>query len=117
MSKVKKKKTSPDTELSQKDVRLEKTIQFTGWFFLLAIILFMGFWVLFDTILDWIDIVLDASAYAFIVYTVTNAAVCFAIATYIKNHRENKRKIYHDWILGELFFTILAIFAVAVYQW
>ena len=117
MSKVKKKKTELDTSLTKKDLRLEKSIQFTGWFFLIAIILFMGFWIIFDTLLDLIEISFGASVYAFIVYTCTNAAICFALSTYIKNNRDKKRKIYFDWLIGEFLFTMLAIFAIGVYQW
>ena len=116
MSKIKKKKDRQST-ISVEDVKFEKIIQFSGWIFLLALILFMGAWIVFDFLLDIIEIELNASAFTFIIFTGTNSAISFGLATRIKNNRDQKKKLYFDWLLGEFLFCMLAIFAVAVYQW
>lgn len=117
MSKVKKKPTRAPGGLSEEEVKLEKIIQFSGWIFLIVLILFMGAWVLLDFLLNIIEIQLDASTYTLIIFTGTNAALSFGLATRIRKNRDQKRKLFFDWLVGEFLFGMLAIFAVAVYQW
>jgi len=116
MSKIQKKKDRQST-ISEEEVKFEKIIQFSGWIFLLALILFMGAWIVFDFLLDIIELELNASTFTFIIFTGTNSAISFGLATRIKNNRDQKKKLYFDWLLGEFLFCMLAIFAVAVYQW
>jgi len=116
MSKIKKKEDRQST-ISKEEIKFEKIIQFSGWIFLLALILFMGAWVVFDFLLDFIELELNASTFTFIIFTGTNSAISFGLATRIKNNRDQKKRLYFDWLLGEFLFCILAIFAVAVYQW
>jgi hypothetical protein len=117
MSKVKKKKADYESTISREDVKFEKIIQFSGYTFLLALILFVGGWFLFDYLLDIINIVLNASTYAIILFTGTNAAISFGLASKIKDNRKEKRKLFFDWLIGVFLISMIAIFAVAVYQW
>ncbi|MFX0057832.1 MAG: hypothetical protein ACFE85_05735 [Candidatus Hodarchaeota archaeon] len=116
MSKI-KKKPKREVTLSKEEIILEKIIQFCAWIFLAALVIFMGVWVLFDFLLDFIDFELAAPTYTFIIFTGINAAISFATATRIKNNRDQKRKLYLDWLLGEFLISMFAIFAVAAYQW
>ena len=117
MSKVKKKPTRAPGGLSEEEVKLEKIIQFSGWIFLIVLLLFMGAWVLLDFLFDIIEIQLDASTFTLIVFTGTNAALSFGLSTRIRKNRDQKRKLFFDWLVGEFLFCMLAIFAVAAYQW
>jgi hypothetical protein len=117
MSKVKKKPTRAPGGLSEEEVKLEKIVQFSGWIFLIVLLLFMGAWILLDSFLGMIEIQLDASTYTLIIFTGTNAALSFGLATRIRKNRDQKRKLFFDWLVGEFLFSMLAIFAVAVYQW
>lgn len=117
MSKIKKKRTSGPSSISELDIKFEKIIQFSGWMYLLALGGFMGAWVLFDFILEIFELELSAWTYAFIIFTGTNSAISFALSTKIKNNRDKKKEFFRDWLLGEFIFSMLAIFAVAVYVW
>jgi hypothetical protein len=117
MSKIKKKRVTSPSAISELDLQFEKIIQFSGWFFLLALIGFFGGWFLLDGILDLIVLELNAMTYAFIIFTGTNIAISFALASKIKNNRENKKQLFLDWLIGEFIFCLLAIFTVAAYQW
>ncbi|MFX1388787.1 MAG: hypothetical protein ACFE9Z_01835 [Promethearchaeota archaeon] len=117
MSKIKKKESLSSSPISELDLKFEKIIQFSGWFFLLALIGFLGGWMVLDNILEIIDLEMGASIFAIIVFTGTNSAISFALASKIKNNRTNKRQLFLDWLLAEFFFCMLAIFAVAIYQW
>jgi hypothetical protein len=116
MSKI-KKKTRRDLPLSKEEMFLEKIIQFCAWIFLVALIIFMGIWLLFDFLLDFINFELAAPTYTYIVFTGINAAISFGVATRIKNNRDQKKNLYLDWLIGEFFICMFAIFAVAAYQW
>ena len=117
MSKIRKKRIERPSEISELDIKFQKIIQFSGWLFLLALIGFMGAWILFDNILALISLELNAMTFTFIIFTGTNSAISFALATKIKENKENKKRFFHDWLLGEFLFCIFAIFAVAAYQW
>ncbi|MFX0000481.1 MAG: hypothetical protein ACFE9Q_08300 [Candidatus Hodarchaeota archaeon] len=117
MSKIKKKPTKDLTTISELDISFEKIIQFSGWLFLLLLIGFIGAWILFDTILEMIELEITATSFSFIIFTGTNSAISFALATKIKNNRDKKKQLFLDWIVGEFIFSILAIFSVAAYQW
>ncbi|TFG15843.1 MAG: hypothetical protein EU531_08020 [Promethearchaeota archaeon] len=117
MSKVKKKKTGYDSKISKEDIKFEKIIQFSGYMFLIALILFVGGWILFDFFLDLIEIELNASSYAIILFTGVNSAISFALASKIKDNRNEKKKLYFDWLIGVFLISMIAIFAVSVYQW
>ena len=117
MSKIKKKRIETASEISELDVKFYKIIQFSGWLFLFALIGFMGAWLLLDSILELIVLDLTAMTFAFIIFIGTNSAISFTLATKIKSNKAEKRKFFLDWLLGELLFCTLAIFAVAVYVW
>ncbi len=117
MSKIKKKRIDRISTISELDIKFEKIIQFSGWMFLFALAGFMGAWILFDFILEIIDLELTASTFTFIIFTGTNSAISFALATKIKKNRDKKKEFFHDWLLGEFIFCTFAIFAVAVYVW
>ncbi|MFX1302811.1 MAG: hypothetical protein ACFFBV_02605 [Promethearchaeota archaeon] len=117
MSKIKKKQLDRISTLSEFDIKFEKIIQFSGWIFLFALVGFMGAWILFDFVLEMIDLELTASTFTFIIFTGTNSAISFALATKIKNNRDKKKEFFHDWLIGEFLFCMFAIFAVAVYVW
>lgn len=116
MSKIKKKRVER-RYISELDIKFEKIIQFSGWIFLLGLAGFIGAWILFDFILEMIDLELSAMTFTFIIFTGTNSAISFALATKIKNNRDRKKEFFHDWLLGEFIFCMFAIFAVAIYVW
>jgi hypothetical protein len=117
MSKIKKKQTVSPAPVSDLDIKFEKIIQFSGWIFLLALGAFFGAWILLDYVLDMFNFELEAWTFAIIIFTGTNSAISFALATKIKNNRANKKQIFRDWLIGEFIFCLLAIFTVAAYQW
>ncbi|MBD3194001.1 MAG: hypothetical protein GF317_03030 [Candidatus Lokiarchaeota archaeon] len=119
MSKFKKKTDAQRVSTYELDVKLIKIIEFSGWFFLLALIGFMGIWVIFDMILDisFIDFEINAMTFSFIVFTGTSAALSFGLASNIKRNKDKKRQLFIDWIIGEFLFCMFAIFAVSVYVW
>jgi hypothetical protein len=117
MSKIKKKRLESQTTISDLDIKFVKIIQFSGWLFLLLFGGFMVAWFLLDDVLDVISLQLTAMSFSFIIFTGTNAAISFALATKIKNNREKKKQLFLDWLVGEFIFCMLAIFAVAAYQW
>jgi hypothetical protein len=117
MSKVKKKPIDRQKSTTELDVKFEKIIHFSGWLFLLALAGLLGGWVLFDNILEIITLELDALTFSIIIFTGTNAAISFGLASKIKNNRDKKREYFLDWIIGEFLFCMFAIFAIAAYQW
>jgi len=117
MSIIKKKKASYESTISKENIKFEKIIQFSGYAFLLALILLMGAWVFLDFILDIIEIELNASTYAIILFTGTNTAISFGLASKIKENRSQKKKLYFDWLLGVFLISMMAIFAIAIYRW
>jgi hypothetical protein len=117
MSKVKKKPTKSPGGLSAEEVKLEKILQFSGWIFLIVLSLFMGAWVFLDFLLDMIELEIGASTFTLIIFTGTNAALSFGLATRIRKNRDQKKKLFFDWLVGEFLFCMIAIFAVAAYQW
>ena len=52
MSKIRKKEADQRSKQFEIDIKFEKTIQFSGWFFLLALGAFLLGWVLLDNILE-----------------------------------------------------------------
>ncbi|MFX1366794.1 MAG: hypothetical protein ACFFCE_12600 [Promethearchaeota archaeon] len=117
MSKIKKKRIDSLSEISEKDIKFQKIIQFSGWLFIILLIGFMGAWILFDYFLSIIDLELTPSTFTFIIFSGTNSAISFGLASKIKNDKENKVKIFRDWLWGELLFCFFAIAAVGAYQW
>jgi hypothetical protein len=117
MSKVREKQKQRQKDLTEFDIIFEKVIQFSGWMFLLALGTLMGGWFLLDTVFEMIDLNLNAMTFSFIIFTGTNSAVSFALASKIKNDRTKKREIFLDWLLGEFLLSMFAIFTVAAYQW
>ncbi|MFX0042799.1 MAG: hypothetical protein ACFE8L_07795 [Candidatus Hodarchaeota archaeon] len=117
MSKFKKKRIIQPTSRYEIDIRFEKIIQFSGWFFLFALGGFAGIWILFDILLGVIDITIGAVSFSLIIFFGTNSAISFGLATKIKNNRDKKAEFFYDWLLAEFFFCMFAIFAVAVYVW
>jgi hypothetical protein len=117
MSKIRKKRKEGPSGISELDINFEKIIQFSGWIFLLALGGFLGIWILFDFVLEILELELSAMTFTFIVFTGTNSAISFALATKIKNNRDKKKEFFRDWLVGEFIFCMLAIFAVAIYVW
>lgn len=117
MSKLKKKKAGYESKILEEDIKFEKIIQFSGYIFLIALIIFMGGWILFDLFLNIIEIELNASSYAVILFTGINSAISFALASKIKDNRSEKKKLYFDWLIGVFLISMIAIFAISVYQW
>jgi hypothetical protein len=114
-----KKKTigGPPTTISKKDILFEKSIQFTGWIFLVVFGIFMAFYGIFDVILNTYDIIIGAMQFSYIIFTGTSAALCFALASRIRRNRDKKKEIFVDWLIAEFLFCMFAIFSVAAYQW
>ena len=117
MSKVKKKPTRSPGGLSQEEIVFEKVIQFSGWMFLIALLMFLSAFFVFDMILDLIELTLNASTFTLIIFTGTNAAISFALATRVKKNRDQKRKLFSVLKFGQFIFCLVAVFVVAAYQW
>ena len=117
MSKIKKKRFVDQKGISDLNLRFAKIFQFSGWFFLLIIGGFMAAWILLDTVLDIISLDITGMTFPFIIFTGTNSAISFALATKIKNSGDKKRQYFLDWLLGEFIFCMFTVFAVAAYQW
>ena len=117
MSKVKKKPTRSPGGLSQEEIVFEKVINFSGWMFLIALLTILSAFFIFDMILDLIELTLNASTFALLIFTGTNAAISFGLATRVKKNRDQKRKLFLDWLLGQFIFCIIAVFVIAAYQW
>ena len=117
MSKVKKKSTRLDGSLSEEDLKLEKIFYFSGWVFFLILLVYLGAFLVFDFIFGLIELQLNASSFSVIIFTGTNSAISFALATRIKKNRDQKKKLFVDWLKGELLFCAIAILLVSAYQW
>jgi hypothetical protein len=117
MSKVRKKQIDRKRAISEIDIKFEKIIQFSGWIFLLGLGAFMGGWVILDDIFNIVTLSLNEATFSFIIFMGTNSAVSFGLATKIKKNPEKKKSFYLDWLLGEFLLCMIAIFAVAAYQW
>ena len=117
MSKVRRKQITRKRAISEIDIKFEKIIQFSGWMFLLALGVFLGGWVLLDDILNILILNLDAMSFSLIIFTGTNSAISFGLASKIKDNPDKKRGFFLDWLIGEFFLCMIAIFVVAAYQW
>ncbi len=117
MSKIKKKRIVSPSAISVLDIKFEKIIQFSGWLFLLGLVGFFGAWLLLDTILEIFNFELESWTFAVIIFTGTNSAISFGLATKLKNNRDKKRQYFLDWLVGEFLFCMLAIFTISVYIW
>jgi hypothetical protein len=117
MSKIKKKPVVSSSAISELEINFRKIIQFSGWLFLLGLLGFLGGWLILDNILDIINLELDAVEFAIIIFTGTNSAISFALASKIKNNGEKKRQYFIDWLIAEFLFCMFAIFTIAAYQW
>ena len=117
MSKVKKKSPRLDGSLSEEDLIFEKIIYFSGWIFLLILLVFLGAFLGLDFIFGLIELQLNAPSFSVIIFTGTNCAISFALATRIKKNRDQKKKLFIDWLKGEFLFCAIAILVVAAYQW
>jgi len=117
MSKVKKKSTRFDGSLSEEDLKFERIIYFSGWIFLLILLVYLGAFFVVDFIFGLIELQLNASSFSMIIFTGTNSAISFALATRIKKNRDLKKTFFVDWLKGEFLFCVIAILVVSVYQW
>ncbi|MFX0076404.1 MAG: hypothetical protein ACFE96_13255 [Candidatus Hermodarchaeota archaeon] len=117
MSKVKKKPTRLPGGLSREELVFEKVIHFSGWIFLIVLLVLLSAFFIFDYLLDIIVLPLNESMFALIIFTGVNSAISFALATKIKANRDQKRKIFLDWLLGEFILCMIAVFVIAAYQW
>jgi hypothetical protein len=117
MSKIKKKQP-PRFRRDTKEEKLEKSMNFTGWIFLLTLGIFLGIWFIFDDLLNitFIDFQLNALTFSFIIFTGTSSAFSFGLATLIKNNRDIRRKIFFDFLIGEFLLCMFAVFSLAAYQ-
>jgi len=117
MSKFKKTQPKRPTQES-KEEKLEKSLMFAGWSFLITLGVFLGIWFIFDDLLDlsFIDFQINVLSFSFIIFTGTSSAFCFGISTLIKNNREIKRKLFFDFLIGEFLLCMFAVFALAAYQ-
>jgi len=117
MSKVKKKPTRLPGGLSHEEIVFEKIMHFSGWIFFIALLLILSAFFIFDSLLDLIELKLNSSTFTLIIFTGTNAAISFAVATRVKKNRDKKKSIFIDWLSGEFIFCIIAIAVIAAYQW
>jgi hypothetical protein len=117
MSKIKKKPPISTSAISELDVKFTKIVQFTGWLFLLGLLGFLGGWFILENILNIIKLEMDAVEFTIIIFTGTNSAISFGLASKIKNSRDKKRQYFLDWLIGQFIFCMLAIFTIAAYQW
>lgn len=117
MSKIKKKEKEPIDSSLKQDIIFEKIIQFSGWIFLVVLILFLGGWLLSDWVLKMDVLSLGAPTLALTIFLGTNSAFSFGLASKLKENRDQKKKLFFDWLIAELLFSMIAIFAVSVYQW
>ena len=117
MSKVKKKITKSSSSLLEEDLKFERIIYFSGWIFFIITLVSLGVFLVFDFMLGLIELQLNAPSFSLIVFSGTNSAISFALATRIKKNRDQKKKLFVDWLKGEFLFCVLAIFVVAAYQW
>jgi len=117
MSKVKKKSTRSVGSLSEEDLKFERIIYFSGWIFLLILLVYLGAFFVADFIFGLIELQLDASSFSVIIFTGTNSAISFALASRIKKNRDQKKKFFVDWLKGEFLFCVIAILVVSAYQW
>jgi hypothetical protein len=117
MSKVKKKPTRTPGGLSQEEIVFEKVIQFSGWIFFIVLLILLSAFFIFDMLLDLIVLRLNASTFALTIFTGANSAICFALASRVKENRDQKRKLFIDWLMSEFLICMIAIFVVAAYQW
>lgn len=118
MSKIKKKPIDRSTTtISKEEIAFEKSIQFCGWMFLIALSIFLAYYGIFDVILETIEIEITAMLYSYVIFTGTSSALCFALSTKIRKNRDKKKEIFIDWIIAEFLFCMFAIFSVAIYQW
>ncbi|MEJ2248390.1 MAG: hypothetical protein P8Y70_09310 [Candidatus Lokiarchaeota archaeon] len=116
MSKIKRPPTK-QRKISE-DTKLEKVMMFVGWSFLITLGGFLGFWLIFDNLLDisFINLQLDALTFSFIIFTGTSSAFGFGVATLIKNNRQIRRKRFLDFLVGEFLLCMFALFLLAAYQ-
>ena len=117
MSKVKKKSTRLEGSLSEEDLKLEKIFYFSGWVFFLILLVYLGAFLVLDFIFGLIELQLNASSLSVIIFTGTNSAISFALVTKIKINRDQKKKLFVDWLKGEFLLCVIAILGVAAYQW
>ena len=116
MSKVKKKERTSGSQFKE-DVIFEKIIQFTGWFFLLVLLVFLGIWVIFDFVIGVIELEIGAETFAFILFMGINSGLSFGLTAIIKNNRDQKKTFFLDWLFGEFLLGMFTIFSIAAYQW
>ncbi|MBY9007160.1 MAG: hypothetical protein KGD63_10415 [Candidatus Lokiarchaeota archaeon] len=114
-----KKKIQKDTSSYETDIRLERSIEYMGWFYLLAVVGLLSVWLIFDAILDvsFIDLQPNVYTFTFIAFTGTASAFSFALGWNIKNNREKKKQLVYDWLIAQFMLCIFAIFVLAIYQW
>lgn len=117
MSKIKKKRIVSTSAISEFDIKFEKIIQFSGWLFLLSLLGFFAAWFVLDNILEIMNFELESWTFAIILFTGTNSAISFGLATKLKNNRDKKRQYFLDWLVGEFIFCMLAVFTIAAYIW
>ena len=117
MSKRKKPIDRATTTISKEEIIFEKAIQYSGWFFLIALSVFLGYWGIFDALLETMEINIDQMLFSYILFNGVSMAFSFALSTKIRKNRDKKREIFLDWIIAEFFICMFAIFSVAVYQW
>ncbi len=97
-----KKRTAPDTTVS------EKVPRFAGWvFFFGAVINFLVVY-LDETLFDRIGMSL-------LVFFIINAGSCYAFAAMIEKNPSEKFSIFKDWLIASLIFNLVIIGSIAAY--
>ena len=119
MSKYKKKKLQESSSSYETDIRFERSIEFIGWLYFLALVGLLSVWLIFDAILDvpMIDLQADIYSFTYIAFTGTASAFSFALAWNLKNNREKKKTLVFDWLIGQFLLCLFTIFVLAIYQW
>ncbi|MHA1149255.1 MAG: hypothetical protein ACTSR8_13535 [Promethearchaeota archaeon] len=131
MSKTKKQARDRSTTISETDIKFVKSIQFAGWIFIIILAGFIGTWLTFDYLPDFlqkefdldvqflniIDLNLDATTYSFIIMMGTLGPLCFALSSKLNKNLDKKREIFLDWIIAILLFNVFALASIAAYQW
>lgn len=119
MSKFKKEPEVQEKKADTLDDKFVKILEFAGWIFLLVVAGYVAIWLFADLVLNISSIIFTSNAYSFtfVIFTGTSSALCFGLASNIKQNPEKKKIWFLDWMIGEFLLCVFAIFALAVYQW
>jgi hypothetical protein len=119
MSKYKQRRKEKEIKGSEVDTRLIKTLGITGGIFLLIFVVYIGFWLISNYVLDLSFLLLNENVYSFalVIFTSTSSALTFGLAANIRENPEKKRKLFIDWIIAEFIIVLFVTLVMAAYQW